>query len=262
MTDIDNKINTFRYVMINNFNDLDLSNFYSNLSTLKVIKSTDEVYGKLNYFTNSYYDCEKNTIIIKKNKINDNSFYHELFHMASNASEKKIVRNGFYLGQYNLNIGLGINEGYTEYLTRKYFGKLDNSYTYEFEVTIAKNIENIIGNYKMESLYLRAQLKGLIDELSLYSDNDDIMSFIENVDFVHYYIYQDDMLEEILLKVRKINEFIINLRIKKYGLSYLENNSLLKVNYESEELEKFNDIQNDNFIKNVIDHYQEKNKLK
>jgi len=201
-------------------------------------------------------------IFIKKNKIDDISLYHELFHMASNATSGKIIKNGFYLNHSNISIGIGLNEGYTEYLSRKYFGKNDNLYYYDFEVVVAKCIEDIIGKNKMESFYLRAQLDSLINELCLYIDYDEVMSFIRNVDFVQCNIYQDDMKEEIISKVKKINEFIINLRLKKYGLAYLESNSLLKVNYESNDIRNFNLIQDDVFIKNIIDNYNKENKIK
>ena len=262
MTEIDNKINKFKYTLINSFNDLDLVNFYSNLADLKIIETTDEIYGKLDYATNSNYDYLKNCIIIKKNKISDKSLYHELFHMASNATTKSDIKDGFYLYQNKRNFGLGINEGYTEYLTRKYFGKFDNEYVYEFEVIIAKYIEDIIGKNKMESYYLRAQLDSLIDDLSLYSDRDRAILFITDIDFVHYFLDQEDMQNDILAAVNRINEFIICCRLSKYNLSYLEKNSLLKVNYNMNFFEKFNMIQDEIFIKDIVSKYNKEKIVK
>ena len=262
MTEINNKINKFKYTLINSFNDLDLVNFYSNLADLKIIETTDEIYGKLDYATNSNYDYLKNCIIIKKNKISDKSLYHELFHMASNATTKNDIKDGFYLYQKKRNFGLGINEGYTEYLTRKYFGKFDNEYVYEFEVIIAKYIEDIIGKNKMESYYLRAQLDSLIDDLSLYSDRDRAILFITDIDFVHYFLDQEDMQNDILAAVNRINEFIICCRLSKYNLSYLEKNSLLKVNYNMNFFEKFNMIQDEIFIKDIVSKYNKEKIVK
>ena len=265
MTDIANKINKFRYTLVNNFNNLDLGNFYSNLDSLKIIKSTDEIYGKLNYYTNSYYNCEKNIINIKKNKIDDMVLYHELFHMASNITINNNVRDGFYINQGDINIGFGINEGYTEYLTRKYFGD-NHTCAYEFEVTIAKNIEDVIDNNKMISFYLRGELESLINELSKYAYINDVMRFINNVDYVYHHLYDEERESKIINIVSKINIFLVKIKIKKYldiyDLDYLKENKdeLLKIKYNNQYFSKFNAIQDENFFNYIFSKFKSKSK--
>ena len=56
---------------------------------------------------------------------------------------------------------------------------------YRYQVNVAKLIEEIIGEYKMQSLYFHANLMGLINELSFYNDYDKVMEFLTQLDFLH-----------------------------------------------------------------------------
>ena len=256
MNSVDNKINKFKYTVINNFNDLDLVNFYGNIDNIKIILSSDEFFGKLKYYTTGYYDYQQNIIVINKDKIDDYNLYHELFHMASTFKEnlKTYVQTGFYQFVDNKSIGMGLNEGYTELLTRRYFGKDTDEYSYEFEYNIVKYVEDIIGKNKMSSFYLRGGLASLIKELNKDVYINDIMRFISNVDFVFYHIYDEDYKDEIIKKVNKINIFLVNLKLKKYlmiyDMEYLKDNKdeLLKVQYNKKYLDKLNSIQDSVFF--------------
>lgn len=70
--------------------------------------------------------------------------------MASSAfnSESNIGYVGFKQSHYNsdsrFNIGKGINEGYTQLLTLRYFGKKHKmTLAYKFEVSIVEKLEKI-----------------------------------------------------------------------------------------------------------------------
>lgn len=239
MDDINNKINKFRYTLINNFNDLDLVNFYSNINNLKVMISS----GKMSSYVNSCYDYKTNVIFIYKDKINEESLYHELFHMASNNCLKKGCSDGFYLYQNNKNIGKSLNEGYTELLTRRFFGKENNDYIYDLEVVLANYLEKIIGK-KMVSFYLRGNLLSLIEEISHDMDIDDIYYFLDNMDYVSKYLYDDEYHDKIIKKINDINSFLIIYRIKKQNINL--DKELLKINYP-DCFNVFNIIQDDDF---------------
>ena len=96
-------------------------------------------------------------------------------------------------------IGLGLNEGYTELIANRYFSNqrtsrlLKNNYDYKYDlneeyplqVLIASKLEEIVGKTKMESLYLTANLHGLIKELEQYTSREQIDKFLSNMDFLH-----------------------------------------------------------------------------
>lgn len=110
-------------------------------------------------------------------------FYHELFHAASVLyDDNERMFDGFHHKILSKSdIGRGINEGYTEFLTQTYFiGNTDS--VYENEMYYANLIERLIGKDKMQSFYFKSDLNGLIDELCKYNNLEDILTFIKNVD--------------------------------------------------------------------------------
>ena len=127
------------------------------------------------------------------------SLYHELFHLSSTVlvPEKGIHHSGFSQKYYtvksiflNDNIGESLTEGYTALLSERYFGKkaASKGMQRKFEVYVADKVEKIIGQKKMENLYLNANLKGLLDELKKYSSEEEAMKFICSFDLIsdHY----------------------------------------------------------------------------
>lgn len=163
-----------------------LINFYNNINEVKIKRNGIIL---LDLAVGVYY-CKKNKI----NYFTIASIYHELFHMASSVydSEKELVCAGFKQRYYTsgskskvINIGDGINEGYTELLAHRYFGgKHKMSKTYKFEVGIVDKLEKIVGQDEMKKLYLSANLMGLVDNLKQYASEEDILNFINGVDLV------------------------------------------------------------------------------
>ena len=222
----------FHNVLKTNFNKEDLNNFYLNVNKLNVY-IFNKKYGK----DMGTYDSIDNKIRIYQNE--DDVIYHELFHMASNI----LAKNGNYTGlcrkKGDYCIGLAINEGYTEYLTKKYFRFESDSY--EFEVFVASKLEQIIGKDKLQSLYLSADLYGLIEELSKYANKKAIENFLLRLD--HYSgRYNTEFIsdrENKFLKLLKNN--IIDFLIKCYdnkidlnGAISLEEKTRRKYNFEKE----------------------------
>lgn len=178
----------FTKLLIDKFREEDLILFYNNVNEL-VIKNKN--YKLENFILTTSTDGKYNT---KKNEItiNNNShfltIYHELFHMASSFYNEILECSGFnyYNKKLKVGYGHGLNEGYTQTLTERYFGKVeDGVQIYFFESNVAQRLEEIIGQEKMESLYLSANLRGLIDELKKYESEENIMKFICHLDFVN-----------------------------------------------------------------------------
>ncbi len=159
---------------------------------------------------------------VKKNRINYflfSTIYHELFHMASSVydKDKKLAFCGFnqYVKTLNIfkrnSIGKGIDEGYTELLARRCFGKkhkiLNNRLfrEYDFEVGIVEQLEKIVGQEDMKRYYLKADLMGLINNLKQYASEQDVLNFITDVDLVDFH---SDFL--FLLPNKKIKRSIKN----------------------------------------------------
>ena len=213
----------FADVVINNFSAEDLTNFYNNINDLK---TKSKKFGIQNLILRSktagQYDSKKNEITIDDDTA-ETTIYHELFHMASSTYKDGIRYSGFRQTSLKLGVdslGKGINEGYTELLSQRYFTP-DSSVTgaYKYQVFIAEKLEQIIGKEKMQSLYLNSNLKGLIDELKQYVSEEEIMKFISNTDFLVNHM--DDKKLQLFEKnmigncLKSINRFVIICYSKK-----------------------------------------------
>lgn len=179
----------FAKVLKEKFPEEDLQNFYRNLRTIKVFNSN--MFSE-NLFVSSksdtkilgIYSAKRNSVKINMDYI-DRSIYHEFFHLASSRYENGVTYSGF--SQENgkdMVIGTALTEGYTELLNKRYFHDENYKCSYFMEVCTASFIEKIVGKEKMESLYLNANLPGLIDELSKYSSIEDVERFIKNSDML------------------------------------------------------------------------------
>lgn len=173
------------------------------------------------------YDAKKNKIQINNDTAED-AIYHELFHMASSTYKDGIRYSGFHQSSIKtgiVSLGKGLNEGYTELLSARYFqseNSIDGSY--EYEVLVAKKVEDLIGKEKMQSLYLNSNLKGLIDELKQYTSEEEIMKFISNSDFLVSHmsdkklqLFEKNMIYNCL---KNINSFFIICYLKRLQQQY------------------------------------------
>ncbi len=198
-----NYIIDFIYVIERNFSKEDLEHFYQNINSVKV---------KRNLFTKATgsYSPAYNRIFIKRNC--DYAIFHELFHLASTTVDNEDMYVGFCQMNDKNFLGIGLNEGYTEALTRRYFEEFSNKTAYNIEVDIALSLEKIIGKEKMESLYMQSNLKGLVTELQKYSSNNDIMKFIGNVDYINKFHNDKDL---VVLKLEEVSNFLKDAYINK-----------------------------------------------
>ena len=112
------------------------------------------------------YCCYENKLIL-----NDlSSLYHELLHLLSSKydEENKIAITGFYTYYMDKpineidEIGVGINEGFTQYLAEKEFDD-KNINVYKTEKKYVKKLVNIIGINIMKKYYFDSDLNGLME---------------------------------------------------------------------------------------------------
>ena len=219
------EIEEFVKVILENFPEYVLKNFYNNINELEIIYKKFGIVNKI-LSTNITGDYAPDRNLIRTTKENYiASIFHELFHMASSFCKDGICYSGFY--QYSskpgtISIGKGINEGYTELLHRRYFLErygFRGGDSYEYETNIAKNLEKIVGREKMEHLYLGADLPGLVNELRKYSTDEEISKFISNMDFLEEHMNDGKLIpgdkEKIISCIKNVNIFLINCYGKK-----------------------------------------------
>lgn len=173
--DIDNFIE-----VVSKDKDIDLTTFYKNLETLKIGLGTDDLF-------NMGYDNLNNQIFFNDEETYYNSINHELFHVASNKIVGDVIYSGFY--QWNKNtktvIGLGLNEGYTELLQRRYFNK-ENGYS--IQKLYIEQLEQIIDPLILKKAYFASDLNMIIKELEKYSKKEEIIKFINSLDIYTFTI--------------------------------------------------------------------------
>lgn len=185
-----NEILYFKKVMALNFDPKCLNILYTNLKNIE-IKEKQILLMCFIFSLGGYYIHKKNKIKILKRSKKD-VLPHELFHMASSIYDKKHNKgfSGFLQIDWKTghDIGNGLNEGYTELLTSRYFNIDDvTSDEYKTSKTFAFLLEKIVGQEFMEKSYLKANLPSLITELEKYDTIENIIRFIYAWDYYFKY---------------------------------------------------------------------------
>ena len=205
----------FAEFAVKTFPKEDLTNFYNNINDLKTRSKNNSV--RKAFFDKGLvgvYKNKKNEITIFNGKKIETTIYHELFHMASSIFKDGKKISGFHQTSWKGDIGKGINEGYTEFLTQRYFTHdITTAGAYYYHVLIAEKLEQIVGQEKMQSLYLNANLKGLIDELKQYASEEEVMRFISDTDFLISHMHDNESHSHVRKMIEKcykrINRFLI-----------------------------------------------------
>ncbi len=226
----------FLKVLTQNISEEDLYNFLQNMKTLKTNFKNFTIYNMLSHRSvHGFYSYEDNTISLSKRNYHL-TIYHELFHMASTVIEKdaSTLYTGFLQIQDNdEKIGNGLNEGYTQYLTERYFSDKPILKCYSYETRIASIIEQIIGSSKMQSFYFHGNLSGVVDSLKNYSSKDEIDKFITTLDDISNYIScgllkaksKDAILKNSFID---INNFLIQTSLKQKILESNEHRIIIE----------------------------------
>lgn len=196
-----------------------LDYFYNNIKELKIYYIFLKKDSKTLAPTSALYNSRDNIISIEEN-FNSKVLFHELFHVSSAIkNNKKSVLCGFKQFKNYYEFGRGLNEGYTELLSERYFNTDSTIISYPYEVNILKHLENFIGREKMESYYSNANLYGLILDLNKYMNEEEIGNFISNLDFLNEKIYNKNNSQYTLKKltkiISKIYEFIIDCNLRQ-----------------------------------------------
>lgn len=231
-------LENFLKIMNKNFSQEDLQILSCNIKTLKISAGDFKFENFLSpTSTTGAYSIKKNEIIIDMEEFSS-TIYHELLHMSSSYYKNGMFYSGFnrfgILSQLKLiNIGKGIDECYTELLNRRYFVKdKDITASYKYQIFITSKLEEIITKTRMESLYLNADLEGLIDDLEKYINREEIMNFIYDMDFIYKRLKENKILfidkKTVEDTLNRINLFIVKVYLKKVYQQYLKN----EISYE------------------------------
>lgn len=130
---------------------------------------------------------DKNMLYIKTmslGKVRD-ATRHELMHMVStepNTSECGFIRVD---DNSDSEIGRFLNEGCTDLMCEEYFPGYQPGYP-KYIIDCARAVRNIVGKEKFDTLFFNADLNGLINELSSYSNKKETIQFITNLDDIGY----------------------------------------------------------------------------
>ena len=188
-TKLEKYILHFKDVLEANFKKEELELFYRNIKSINFKELQLKIDDEFNFEgIPAIYLPTKNEIVYYDIFLED-AIYHELFHVASTINvNKEYAASGFHHIYENSRIGYNIsdkiNEGYTELLKQRYFGmSLQSEKTYSREKNIVSYLEKIIGKEKMESLYLTANLDGLILEMQKYFSIEEMKDLFFKIDF-------------------------------------------------------------------------------
>ena len=162
------EVKNFINFVSKHFKEEDLLLFYKNINNVTIMKLTS---SKDNPLAGTYHILKNQISTTHKSHI-----YHELFHMTSCQYGNVGFHNNY------LNSGIGINEGFTELLTRKYFGCSENDCSYLVETSVASVLSSIIGEEKMTKLYMEGNYFGLLIALDTYLDPVNLSDFFHKLD--------------------------------------------------------------------------------
>lgn len=220
--------NDFCKNVMQSYSISNLKIFHHNISNLKISYVHDfDKYNKNKCCKKiGHYITKQNKIEIIKDS-QKGVLIHELYHAISSYYDKnaEIMYCGFHQlnSDNNIDIGVGLNEGYTEYLTEQYCQKhnLPNmKKIYLNEKKYAAKIESIIGSKKMLGLYLTSDLRGLINELSKYESKENAIAFLLDLDTLHKdFLTKEVTLETMVEDIKKCDNYI-----DKVSNNYKESN--------------------------------------
>ena len=174
---LQNKMETFKSTMEETFKSKDLKYMNDNLETLRIFILKSKL---LQYPYKAMYNNSLNELMILEE---DDTIYHELLHLSCNNRKNKNTIRGFthYTKKQKniLSFGTGLDEVYTEILANRLFNKEINATTPK-TVELVLQLEQLIDN--LPSLYLNSDLYELVLELSKYTNINESLEFIYNID--------------------------------------------------------------------------------
>lgn len=182
-------IENFVLTMRKNFDDETLKNLYDNIKWV--------IFKKFNSKKHNGEYLSATNVIRLVNEKRINTINHELLHMSSNPYDDTNNFGGLFYTVGKYKVGYGLDEGYTELLNKRYFNS--DSEIYKTEVSICLFLEELVGQKKMEKMYLTANLYGLIQDLKETYEIKEIERFFASLDYINDYNYRN-MISDIELE--------------------------------------------------------------
>lgn len=178
--DIRDVIDEFISVM-NDIPHVDLSNFYANFKTYKIVYTTDEE------FDDKCFNNQNGDITISPSDLREH-LIRGLICMASWNHFNDVVSLGFRRTIGDNNIGDGLSFSYINLLLYRYFdiNEMDLNLEHDVRFALALFVENIVGKEKMESAFFRGALDEVINELARYSSAQEATIIVREIDHVVY----------------------------------------------------------------------------
>ena len=252
-------IKKFESILRDNINCDNLIFFYNHINEL-IIEKVDSVIDDAAVNGIGKYSLKDNKIIY----CDLDSLDHEFVHFASSISKDGVEYVGFF--QKNCQgywIGLGLNEGYAQIITERYFNGND-CLCYPLTNFFVSKLEGIVTREVMENLFFKADLLGLINYLEKYNTRNEILKFIKILDVVNGYekIYGSDKVDKDIVKYyfklafREMSVFLFSTLMKKVMIekdnkdvdckylndlsnSFIEQLILSKLSFDSESYKLF-----------------------
>lgn len=276
---VDELLRSINIPYVNIFNDLMkkeidkkyMENLYSNLSNSKIIKNKTllRILSKNEVFGGNIFTSRNNYLILGDNElINDNNAtltpYHELFHLlTTRIDNKNTIRIGLQINDY----GLGINEGYTELLTKRYFSKYSNNdyNAYPHFVWYMQMFEDIVGKEKLMDYYLNSKQEDFENDLIKLSSKNGVINLFNIIDEL---FINEEKLFDIQKKYLYLNEELDKDKMENY---YEENKEkrmliyeMISYLYQNKQIEllKEKKISKVDFEKNLLDFSSRNEKIK
>jgi len=194
---------------------------------------------------------EKNKLIVflgqagfylpKENKIkyaNEKSIGHELLHMASSSIiNEKIYLIGFRYISHEIDIGNGLNEGYTELLASRYFNFKRVPTAYKENVKIAQLMECFFDYPEnMRYLYFNHNLEYFVKYMEKFAPREEIIELLIDIDRLQE-------LSQFIMPVSLIKSRDIQDKLNKWFKSKIT---------DKNRIDKFNKIYNE-FPNKILD---------
>lgn len=264
-----NIIMLFYNVLKNNIDNNNLSLFYKNIESLEIknkIKASDSLFSLFlnGVLVRGSYDVRNNTIYLANyNGMLSSDITHELLHMSSALYdyETDVDYCGLSQNYDDIKIGYALNEGCTELYNKRFFPECSDE-CYAYETLIASLIEFIISKENLEKYYFNADLLGIVNDLSLYSNRIKVDRFLIRLDYLLYNLDKIHILPKYRKKVddafNYINEFLIETSLSK-EINNVKNGYINKTESLDNFIlfgDKINDIEKLNLLINSDDVYR------
>ena len=239
------ELNSFLQLFLKKTNNMfSFENLDKKLSELEIKKLSS--FHRAFLGIGGYYDIDKHQIKVT-HPIEEN-IYHELFHaFTSFRISDDVYGSGFFFYNKGKSIGYMFDEGYTDYLTTKYF---DNAVFYRKEANIAQKVELIVGKGEMEKMYSSNNLVRLTSFLSSFSSFDDTVKFLMLMD---KFSIRGCVTYEELGIINDVSNYLVDIYINYLTTMY--KNGFIEMPELIDRLEEFKMHFSDYIFENEFDTY-------